>query len=78
MIWAADVQLEKDSAINYDVGIDRMMKLGECVKKNSPLARIHAISRVQADAAIRRIQSAFEISTTKPKIPPLIAEIILR
>jgi thymidine phosphorylase len=71
-------RLTKDSAINYDVGIDRMMKPGERVEKNSRLARIHAASRGQADAAIRRIQSAFEISTTKPKTSPLIAEIILR
>ena len=71
-------RLTKDSAINYEVGVDRMMKPGERVEKNSPLARIHATSRAQADATIRHLQSAFEISTTKPKTSPLIAEIILR
>ena len=71
-------RLTKDSAINYDVGIDRMMKPGERVEKKSPLARIHATSSAQADVAARRIQSAFEISSAKPKLSPLIAEIILR
>jgi pyrimidine-nucleoside phosphorylase len=70
-------RLTKDSAINYDVGVDRMMKPGERVKKNSPLARIHATYRAQADVAVRRIQSAFEISTKKPKTPPVVAEIVL-
>jgi thymidine phosphorylase len=70
-------RLTKDAAIHYDVGIDRMMKPGERVEKNSPLARIHATSKARADAVICRLQSAFEISTTKPKAPPLIAKIIL-
>src|SRR5215469_8790959 len=69
-------RLTKDSAINYDVGVDRMMKPGERVGKNFPLARIHAASRAQAHVAVRRIKTAFEISTRKPKIPPLVAEII--
>ena len=71
-------RLTRDSAINYDVGIDRMMKPGERIERNSPLARIHAASRAQANAAIRRIQSAFEISSRKPKIPPLVAGFIFR
>jgi pyrimidine-nucleoside phosphorylase len=70
-------RLTKESAINYDVGIDRMMKPGEHVEKNSPLVRIHAASSKAANAALHRVQSAFEISARKPKAPPLIAEIIL-
>jgi pyrimidine-nucleoside phosphorylase len=71
-------RLTKDSAIDYDVGVDRMMKPGERVGKGSPLARIHATSRAQANGAVRRIQSAFEISSRKPKAPPLVAETISR
>jgi pyrimidine-nucleoside phosphorylase len=69
-------RLTKDSSINYDVGVDRMMKPGERVEKGFPLARIHAASKAQADAAVRRIQSAFEISPTRPKTPSPIAGII--
>jgi pyrimidine-nucleoside phosphorylase len=71
-------RLTKDSTINYDVGVDQIMKPGERINKNSPLARIHATSRAQADVAVRRIKSAFEISARKPKTPALVAETISR
>ena len=71
-------RLEKDSAIDYDVGVDGMMKPGERVEKNSILARVYAASRAEAHLAIDRLQSAFEISNGKPKAPPLVAEVILR
>jgi pyrimidine-nucleoside phosphorylase len=71
-------RLEKDSVIRYDVGVDGMMKPGERVEKNSCLARVYAASRAEADLAIDRLQSAFEISNGKPKAPPLVAEVILR
>jgi pyrimidine-nucleoside phosphorylase len=69
-------RLTKDSVINYDVGMDQIAKPGEPVGKNSTLVRIHAASQSQADAALGRVESAFEISAAKPKVPPLIAEII--
>ncbi|HTR43777.1 MAG TPA: thymidine phosphorylase [Pseudomonadales bacterium] len=71
-------RLTKDSVIQYDVGVDRMMKPGERVEKHFPLARIHATSKAQAEIAVRRIQSAYKISTTRPKVPSLVAGIILR
>ena len=71
-------RLTKESVINYDVGIDRIARPGDCVKKNSVLARIHAASEAEADAALLRLQTAFEISPAKPKIPPLIAGIVLQ
>ncbi len=67
-------RLTKDSVIHYDVGIDRMMKPGERVEKNSPLARIHAASKAQGDAALIQIKAAFEISARKPKVTALVAE----
>jgi pyrimidine-nucleoside phosphorylase len=69
-------RLTKDSQVNYDVGIDRLAKPGERVEKNSVIARIHAASKKEANAALPRLQSAFAISATKPKIPALIAGII--
>ena len=55
-------RLTKDAVINYDVGIDRLAKPGEAVRKNSVLVRIHAADRAQAGMAIKRLRSAFEIS----------------
>ena len=69
-------RLTKESAINYDVGIDRIAKPGEAVRKNSVLARIHAADSASAKAAITRLKSAFEISAKQPAKTPLVVEII--
>ncbi len=69
-------RLTKESVINHDVGVDRIAKPGERVKKNSILTRIHAADRAQAEAARVRLKTAFEISAGPPKIAPLISEVI--
>jgi len=69
-------RLTKDSKINYDVGMDQIAKPGERIKKNSVLARIHARNHAQAENAILRLETAFEISAKPQKIPPLISEIL--
>jgi pyrimidine-nucleoside phosphorylase len=70
-------RLAKDSKINHDVGVDKMVKPGERIKKNSVLARIHAGDKTQMKAAILNIQSAFEISVKPKFFSPLISEIIM-
>jgi thymidine phosphorylase len=69
-------RLTKESAINYDVGIDRLAKPGEAVQKNSVLARIHAADQSQAKSACARLRAAFEISAMPPRATRLVAEII--
>jgi len=69
-------RLTKESGINYHVGIDRLAKPGEAIQKNSRLARIHAVDRAQAEAAVARLQAAFEISAKRPRTTGLIVEII--
>ena len=66
----------KDSAINYDVGIDSFVKPGEKVQKSSTIARIHSTDQQQAEAAAGRIQAAFEISEQERVLKPLIAEVV--
>ncbi len=70
-------RLTKESAINYDVGVDRLAKPGEAVRENSILARIHAADPSQAKSARVRIRAAFEISAKPPPPTRLIAEIIV-
>ncbi len=55
-------RLTKESAINYDVGVDRMAKPGERVEKSGVLCRVHAADEAQAEAATARLKTAFEIS----------------
>jgi len=69
-------RLAKDSKINYDVGVDQIAKPGEHVEKSTTLCRVHAAGSAQAEAAIARLKTAFEISAKPMKIPPLISEII--
>jgi pyrimidine-nucleoside phosphorylase len=69
-------RLTRDSKINYDVGVDKIAKPGEHVKKDSVLARVHASSRARAGDAISQLKPAFEISAKPQKIAPLISEII--
>ena len=59
-------RLTKDSAINYDVGVDRMAKPGERVEKSGALCRVHAANAAQAGAAVARLKTAFEISPCHP------------
>jgi pyrimidine-nucleoside phosphorylase len=69
-------RLTKESAINYDVGIDRLMKPGERVSRGSVLARVHATDRKQAAAACERLKTAFAISAKSHRAAPLIAGVI--
>jgi pyrimidine-nucleoside phosphorylase len=68
----------KESAINYDVGLDKLARPGERVGKNSVLARIHASTQAQAKEAASRLLMAFKISVKPPKVPPLISETIAK
>ena len=69
-------RLTKDSVLNYDVGVDAILKPGEAVQAGDPLARIHAADRSAAEAACVRLKAAFDISAQPPAAIPLIAETI--
>jgi len=66
----------KESAINYDVGLDCLAKSGEPIRTGEVLARVHASDRAQAEAACARLKKAFVISTEPITPKPLIAEIL--
>ena len=69
-------RLTKESTINYDVGVDQLIKPGEEVKAGAMLARVHAVDRAQAGSAWARLKAAFEISPQPPVASPLIAQVI--
>jgi pyrimidine-nucleoside phosphorylase len=69
-------RLTKDSQINYDVGIDRIAKLGERIEKSQTLCRIHAANSTDAKSALVKLEIAFETSAKLKKIAPLICEVI--
>jgi thymidine phosphorylase len=69
-------RLTKESAINYDIGVDRLAKPGERVEKSGTLCRVHATDSAQAKAAITRLKTAFEISARRPGKTSLVVEVI--
>ena len=69
-------RLTKDTVVQTDVGVDRMLRPGERVNPEHSLCRIHARTKAEAGAAADRLLSAFEITGKAPAIPPLIAEVI--
>lgn len=69
-------RLTQDSKVNYDVGVDLLLKPGEEVRAGDRLARIHAASAEQAQFAMERLAGAFDISAQTTTAQPLIREII--
>jgi thymidine phosphorylase len=69
-------RITKEAEINYDVGIDKLVKPRESVSRGAVCARIHATDARQAEAVGKRIKGAFEFTAKKPKCAGLIFEII--
>ncbi len=69
-------RLTKESAINYEVGVDQIAKPGERVEKFGALCRFHVDNTTQAKEASVRLKAAFEISAKRPEKLPLVIEVI--
>ena len=67
---------KQDSEIHPDVGIDQLAKPGEPVNAGEVLARVHARTEAEAEAAMERVVDAFEVSKTPVEPKLLIHEII--
>ena len=68
--------MTKEASVNSDVGLDRLVAVSESVAQSASLCRIHARTQAQADGAVARVASAFEISETPVNKPPLVVEIL--
>jgi pyrimidine-nucleoside phosphorylase len=69
-------RLNKDSVVNHDVGVDRIMKPGSRVEKGGVLCRVHTKDPGQAKAAVTRLKTAFYISSRKPPVERLFQGVI--
>lgn len=69
-------RLQKDSVVNFEVGVDRIAKPGEKILRDETLARIHCADQTTGEAARLKLQNAFKISDEPPTSSPLISEII--
>ena len=69
-------RLEKDSPINYDVGVDRLAKPGEKVASGAVIAQVHAPDADSAKMACARLERAFDFSEQPPAPKPLVSDVI--
>src|SRR5207302_9069575 len=70
-------RLNKESRINYDVGLDRLAKPGDQLRAGDVLARVHASEKSEAHAAADRVVAAFEFSDARPAACPIAIDTIL-
>jgi pyrimidine-nucleoside phosphorylase len=70
-------RLSKESVVNFDVGLDQIVKPGEAVKSGQTLCRIHADSAKKAGVAREKVASAFKISQYRPKLLPLVTSVMI-
>jgi pyrimidine-nucleoside phosphorylase len=69
-------RLTKESRINHEVGIDRMVKPGERMEKSGVLCRVHATNLNEAKEAIARLAAAYDITASKVPARNLAPEVI--
>jgi pyrimidine-nucleoside phosphorylase len=69
-------RLTKDSLINHDVGLDRLVKPGQSVTPGSVLARIHAADYGQGQRAAECLVEAFKCSARKPDLHSVVHEVV--
>jgi pyrimidine-nucleoside phosphorylase len=71
-------RMQKDSKIDPTVGIDRLARPGERVKRGAILCRVHAATDKQAREAARRIIDAFKIVRKRPLSQSLVRAVVRR
>jgi len=65
-------RLMKESVIYPAVGVDQLAKPGDALGRQGTLARVHAGTEAEAQAALARLKNAFEFADEPPELPPLI------
>ncbi len=69
-------RLTKETVIHPEVGVDRLMAVGDAVNSGTILCRVHVKDEGAVENALAHLQAAFKISEAAPKTTPLICEII--
>ena len=69
-------RIDPGQKIDYQVGFDRLARLGTKVDAETPIARIHARDEASAQEAEARLRKAYALSDTAPAEPVVIYETI--
>lgn len=70
-------RVKKEDGIDSRVGIILCKKTGDEVKKDEPIAYVHANDTMKAEEAVEQMKKAYTISEKKSKKPEVILEVIL-
>lgn len=65
---------QTSDTIDHSVGFDRILPLGTAIEKGQPIARVHAVSREQADRAKQALLASYRIEANPPASSPVIIE----
>ncbi|WP_022705261.1 thymidine phosphorylase [Pseudorhodobacter ferrugineus] len=65
-------RLRQGAPINPSVGLSNLAAIGTTVEPGQPLARVHAATKAQAEAALKQLAAAYTITDQAPDLPPLI------
>jgi pyrimidine-nucleoside phosphorylase len=69
-------RLRQDAALNYEVGLDQIVKLGTKVSQGTQLARLFAPDHKTAKEILPRVAAAFRVEQAPPELVPLITDSI--
>jgi thymidine phosphorylase len=65
-------RVRPQDAIDFAVGLNGLVELGDKVEAGQPLAMVHARSADAAEKAVREVQAAYQIGADKPAAEPMI------
>jgi thymidine phosphorylase len=65
-------RVRPQDAIDFAVGLDGLIELGDKVEEGQPLAMVHARTEAAAAKAVREVQAAYEIDRTRAAAVPMI------
>ncbi len=65
-------RLRGSDKIDPSVGLSDVALIGDGVSPDTPLATVHAASTDAANIAAKKILAAYQVTETKPEIPPIV------
>ncbi|WP_372590353.1 pyrimidine-nucleoside phosphorylase [Fervidobacterium pennivorans subsp. carthaginiensis] len=66
----------KEDTIDYRVGIEILKKLGDCVKKGEPIAKLYISDKSDVESALKLLSESYKFSDKKPEHKPIILGIV--
>jgi pyrimidine-nucleoside phosphorylase len=69
-------RMTKDDSVDFDVGLDDIASIGERMQIGDILCRVHARTETQGKEALRRLETAFHLSSMPVKATSRVVEVL--